>query len=342
MKQIQDSNIPISIFYSYSHKDKGYRDKLKTHLSVMRRQGLISEWHDQDILPGKEWTNEVNKHLKTADVILLLVSPDFMDSDYCYTMEMELAIQRHEAREAWIIPIILRPCEWKHSPLGRFQALPNRAIPVSNNKWKNQDEAFSDIAQGIRRVVNDLRKSKGGSKVTLKAEHSIEVQASAIKPLPKRKTRSLNRILQQRRQNRSIGEYLQDIVKLIINNFSFHETENRAKGFSLILLFAFTVLDILVLPYVVYQWLNPAICIFSFIISTLLFLMGITNKNGTIAYFVAFAFFVVWSFIGILRISYYHLSLSPYLAVIIIFLISYLRLELFRPRNRKRRFLRLI
>jgi len=83
MEQTQDSKVPISVFYSYSHKDKAYRDKLKTHLSVMRRQGLISEWYDQDIMPGQEWNNEINKHLRTADIILLLVSPDFLDSDYC-------------------------------------------------------------------------------------------------------------------------------------------------------------------------------------------------------------------------------------------------------------------
>ncbi len=86
MSQTQDIGIPISIFYSYSHRDKAYRDKLKTHLSVMRRQGLISEWHDQDIIPGQEWTDEINKHLKTADVILLLVSPDFMDSEELLTV----------------------------------------------------------------------------------------------------------------------------------------------------------------------------------------------------------------------------------------------------------------
>lgn len=195
MQQTQDSNVPISIFYSYSHKDKAYRDKLKTHLSVMRRQGLISEWHDQDILPGQVWTDEINKHLKTADIILLLVSPDFMDSDYCYTREMQLAMQRHDTGEACIIPIILRPCEWKHSPLGRFHALPYRAKAVSS--WRSRDEAFDDIAQGIRRVVNNLRKSKGGNKVTLKAEHSVG-QVSVKKSLSRGKTRSLNRLLQKR------------------------------------------------------------------------------------------------------------------------------------------------
>jgi hypothetical protein len=339
MSQIHDSNIPISIFYSYSHRDKAYRDKLKTHLSVMKRQGLISMWHDEDIMPGQEWTDEINKHLKIADVILLLVSPDFMDSDYCYSIEMEFAIQRHEAGEACVIPIILRPCEWSHSPLSRFQALPYRAKPVS--KWTNRDEAFNDIAQGIRRVVNSLRKSKGGNKATLKNEHSITVPAT--KPLPKSKNRSLNKLLQKKREDRSVGERVQGTLELIASSFSISEIGKRAKGFSLVLLFLFTVLDIIILPYFIYQWVGTTICILSSIIFGIFFLMGITNKNGAVAYFATFTFFVIWLLIGIVRIiGYYHLLLPLYWLVIIISLLSLLQLALFRPRNRRRRFPRIV
>ncbi len=339
MSQTQDIGIPISIFYSYSHRDKAYRDKLKTHLSVMRRQGLISEWHDQDIIPGQEWTDEINKHLKTADVILLLVSPDFMDSDYCYSMEMEYAIQRHETGEACVIPIILRPCEWKHSPLNRFHALPYRAKPVV--KWTPQDEAFNDIAQGIRRVVNSLRKGKSGNIATLKDEHSITVPAT--KPIPKSRSRSLTRLLQKKREDRSVGERLQGVLELIFSSFSIGEIGKCAKGLSLILLLIFTILDTVVLPFLVYQWTNLAICALSFISLGLLFLIGITNKNGAVAYFAAFSFFVIWFFIGILRINgYYHLFLPLYWLFIIISLLSLLQLELFRPRNRRRRLLRIV
>lgn len=332
MQHPQDTNVPISVFYSYSHKDKSYQGKLKTHLSVMRRQGFISEFSDQDIMPGQVWTDEINKHLKTADVILLLVSPDFMESDYCYTMEMEYAIQRHENGEAYIIPIILRPCDWKHSPLGKFQALPYRAKPVV--RWTPQDEAFNDIAQGIRKVVNNLRKRKGATKVTLKEENSI----SFIKPMPRSSIRSLNRVLQKKRDDRSVGERLQGLVELTDKSFSFSEIGKRAKGFSLFLLFLFTVLNILLLPYLVYQWTNPTICVFSLLLFGLLFLMGITNKSGAVAYFVTFAFFVIWSIFGFDRIiGYYHESLQPAWLIIIISLLSLFQLELFRPRNRRRR-----
>ena len=342
MEQTQDSKVPISVFYSYSHKDKAYRDKLKTHLSVMRRQGLISEWYDQDIMPGQEWNNEINKHLRTADIILLLVSPDFLDSDYCSSVEMELALQRYEGGDAYIIPIILRPSDWKHPPLDRFHALPHRAKPVST--WTIRDEAYNDISQGLRRVVNSLRKSKGGNRVTLKDEHSMSV----IKPLPKKtlpngKNRSLNKALQKRREDHTVGEKLQEIARLIDNNFSFGEVGKRTKGFSFVLLFVFTILNIIVLPTLVYQWTNSTICVLSLIFFGLLFLIGITNKSGTAAYFAAVAFFVIWSVIGFIRvIGYYHFSLPLYWLVIIIFLLSLLQLELFRPRNRRRRFLRII
>ncbi|MGZ6280137.1 MAG: toll/interleukin-1 receptor domain-containing protein [Ktedonobacteraceae bacterium] len=334
MQQTQDTIVPISVFYSYSHKDKIYQGKLKTHLSVMRRQGFISDVSDQDILPGQVWSDEINKHLKTADVILLLVSPDFIESDYCYSVEMEYAIQRHDAGEAFIIPIILRPCEWKHSPLGKFHALPTRGKPVV--QWTRQDEAFNDIAQGIRRVVNNLRKRKGASQVTLKEENSIHY----IRPLPKGSVRSLNKVLQKKRDDRSIGEKLQGLVALTDKSFSFREIGKRAKGFSLFLLFLFTILNIILLPYFVFQWSNSTICVFSLLFFGLLFLMGITNKSGAVAYFITFAFFVIWSIFGFDRIvGYYHVSLQPSWLLIIILVLSLLQLELFRPRFRRRRFL---
>ena len=136
---------------------------------------------------------------------------------------------------------------------------------------------------------------------------------------------------------------VQEIARLIDNNFSFGEVGKRTKGFSFVLLFVFTILNIIVLPTLVYQWTNSTICVLSLIFFGLLFLIGITNKSGTAAYFAAVAFFVIWSLIGFIRvIGYYHFSLPPYWLVIIIFLLSLLQLELFRPRNRRRKFLRII
>src|SRR5436305_2171034 len=96
-------------------------------------------------------TREIDTHLSTADIILLLISPDFMASEYCYSIEMKRAMERHEAKEACVIPVILRPVPWKRIPFSMLQALPKNARPVT--KWPNRDEAFSDVAEGILNVV---------------------------------------------------------------------------------------------------------------------------------------------------------------------------------------------
>ncbi len=114
----------IEIFFSYSHKDETLREKLEKQLSLLKWQGLITGWHDRKIVAGQEWAGEVDTHLNTAQIILLLVSPDSMASDYCYGIEMKRAMERHEAGEARVIPIILRPTDWKSASFGQLKALP--------------------------------------------------------------------------------------------------------------------------------------------------------------------------------------------------------------------------
>jgi hypothetical protein len=149
------------VFYSYSHKDEELRDDLETSLVLMRRQKLIEGWYDRNIDAGKEFEGEIAEHLEKAHIILLLVSPAFMRSDYCYDKEMMYAMQRHEARAARVIPIILRPCEWQGAPFGKLKALPKDGKPITT--WANRDEAFLDVAKGIRRVVEELTKSSSSS-----------------------------------------------------------------------------------------------------------------------------------------------------------------------------------
>ena len=151
-------NKPIEVFYSYSHKDQRYRKKLETQLSVLQREGLISTWHDRKIGAGKEWAHQIDNHLNSAQIILLLVSPDFLASEYCYNQELKRAMEKHYAGEALVIPIILRPCEWHQSLLGKLQALPTDGKPVRSRYWHNSDEAFLNIVQGIRKAVEELNK----------------------------------------------------------------------------------------------------------------------------------------------------------------------------------------
>src|SRR6516165_5669862 len=105
---------PLTLFYSYSHEDEILRDQLEKHLRHLQRQGLISAWHDRQILAGETWEHEIDRHLEMASIILLLISPDFLGSDYCYENEMQRALERHERGEARVIPLILRPCDWQH------------------------------------------------------------------------------------------------------------------------------------------------------------------------------------------------------------------------------------
>ncbi|MGI2906654.1 TIR domain-containing protein [Tolypothrix sp. VBCCA 56010] len=152
---------PVKVFFSYSHKDEVLRDELATHLSLMKRQGVIEAWHDREITAGAEWANAIDDNLNAADIILLLVSANFLASDYCYDIEMQRAMERHEAREARVIPIILKPTDWSDAPFAKLQALPKNAKPITT--WQDQDEAFLNVVQGIRRVVEDMAKSKTSS-----------------------------------------------------------------------------------------------------------------------------------------------------------------------------------
>lgn len=153
----QTSAQPIKVFYSYAHEDEDLRDKLNTHLKILVRQNIISEWYDRDIQVGDEWAEDIKKNLESAQIILLLISADFIASDYCWGVELKHAMERHNAGKARVIPIILRKCDWTEAPFGKLQALPKNARPVMSSADK--DEAFTDIARGIRRAAEGMRQS---------------------------------------------------------------------------------------------------------------------------------------------------------------------------------------
>lgn len=146
----------IKVFYCYAHEDKALRATLEKHLGNLKRQELITGWSDRNIDAGKEWAKEIDSNLNVANIILLLISPDFMHSEYCYSIEMRHALERHENGTARVIPIILRHVEYEGAPFSRLQALPTGAVPITDRKWRNRDEAFYDVAQGIRKVVKEL------------------------------------------------------------------------------------------------------------------------------------------------------------------------------------------
>src|SRR6266480_7588077 len=163
--------MPVKIFCCYAHEDEPLLKKLKTHLFPLQRTGLVDVWYDRDISAGADWEQQIKERLNTAQIILLLVSPDFMASDYCYSIEMQRAIERHEQGEAHVIPIILRPVYWQ-GVLGKLQALPTNAIPVMSSGWQYQDEAFFNVTEGIHKVVVKVMSSFPLSSQTLPIEPS--------------------------------------------------------------------------------------------------------------------------------------------------------------------------
>ena len=146
---------PVRVFYSYAHEDEALRDQLEKHLSLMQRQGIIQAWHDREITAGRAWKDAIDQNLEAAELILLLISPDFLHSDYCYDIEMQRALERHDTGEAWVLPIHLRPVDWQGAPFARLQSLPTDARPVT--EWANRDQAFRNIAEGIRQAAQAIR-----------------------------------------------------------------------------------------------------------------------------------------------------------------------------------------
>ena len=160
----------VRIFISYAHEDDDLRERLRAHLSQLERDGLVEAWDDREIPAGSEWEDRIDERLEDDDIILLLVSADFIHSDFCYGKEMKRAIERHKAKDdrAIVIPVILRKCDWKTAPFGSFQALPRDGKPIS--EWKTEDDYFEAVATGLRKRIQQLvtRSGAGTAKSTLR------------------------------------------------------------------------------------------------------------------------------------------------------------------------------
>lgn len=140
-----------SVFFSYSHADENLRDQLEKQLTMLKRQGVIETWHDRRIVAGQDIDAAIDERINSDEIILLLVSPDFLASAYCYDVEMERALERHRAGQAVVIPVILRHCEWQKAPFGNLLATPRDGKPIVS--WTDKDEAFLDVAKAVRRVA---------------------------------------------------------------------------------------------------------------------------------------------------------------------------------------------
>ncbi|MBB3833230.1 toll/interleukin-1 receptor domain-containing protein [Xanthomonas campestris pv. raphani] len=147
-----------SVFFSYSHADEDLRDQLEKQLAILGRQGVISTWHDRRIGAGQDINQAIDEHINSDDIILLLVSSDFLHSNYCYEIEMTRALERHNSGEAIVIPVILRACAWHDAPFGKLLATPRDGKPVT--QWPDRDEALLQVATAIKEAAARLTGSK--------------------------------------------------------------------------------------------------------------------------------------------------------------------------------------
>jgi TIR domain len=155
----------VSIFLSYAQEDERWLQRLETHLSSLKQQGLISTWDKRQIDAGTNWAKVIDEQLEQASIILLLVSANFLASGSCDQVEMQRALERHKAGKARVIPILLRPVDWKATPFAHLQALPTNAQAITT--WKNKDEAFLRVTTGIRKIVEELLNADPGAVETI-------------------------------------------------------------------------------------------------------------------------------------------------------------------------------
>lgn len=209
----------IDIFFSYSHADEEYRNRLEVHLAPMKRDGLISGWHDRRIMAGARLHDEISEHLEEAGVILLLVSADFLASDYCHKIEMARALERHKRKEAVVIPIIVRPCDWKNTLLGDLRATPKDGVPIT--KHPNHDDAYLEIVTDIRNAISTLDSHPQHKK--MKPSPSVQDVVTQRSP------RSSNLRIRKEFTDHEKDTFLDDTFEYISNFFdnSLNELKSR-------------------------------------------------------------------------------------------------------------------
>lgn len=236
----EQSSAPIravKIFYCYAHEDRNLRDQLDKHMEVLRRSGKIVTWHDREILAGAEWRYEIDIHLKTSEIVLLLISPDFIQSDYCYSIELQQALHMHRNNIAHIIPIIVRPVDWQETPLNELQVLPPDGRPIA--AWRNRDEALQIVVQEIHKVVNTFleRNRRHQAEIDL-ASRIVTEKMGMIEPFmepsepgtpPWVHPRSLRMETETQRMANSVSHQseIQDLFNLMANNSLAHERRQR-------------------------------------------------------------------------------------------------------------------
>lgn len=203
------------VFFSYSHEDEELRNRLEKHLALLKRQGLVEAWHDRRILAGSDLDQAISSNLESADIILLLVSADFLASDYCYSRELHRAMERHEAGSAVVVPVILKPCDWHSAPFGKLLGTPKDGKAVTS--WANVEEALADVASHIRKRVEDTSRKAARPASTNAAPTPL--QASPAQVVPAAAPRSSNLRLKKEFTEHDRDTFLHDSFELFAQFF---------------------------------------------------------------------------------------------------------------------------
>jgi hypothetical protein len=210
------------LFFSYSHDDEAYRDRLEKHLAMLKNQGLIEVWHDRRIAAGSVIDDAIDAELDRADVVLLLVSASFMASTYCYSREMTRALERHARGETVVIPVIVQPCDWHPAPFGELLATPKDGKAITT--WANPEEAYADVARQVRSVVESA-----GKNVAKPAQPSSAAAAPAIaatSPLPRSSNLRLKKDFSELERDRFLRESFEYMSRFFEGSLKELETRN--------------------------------------------------------------------------------------------------------------------
>ena len=208
-------------FISYSHKDEQFRVELDTHMALLKREHLIDIWSDHCIRPGDALEPAIAVALEASDLILLLISADFIHSEYCFGIEMKRAMERHAEGSARVVPIILRPCDWHSAPFGRVKALPTDGKEVT--KWRSLDEAFLDIVQQLRKLL---------TRPTPAATAAPDIHAESVFDNPPRMPRSSNLALPKQFTDEERHDFMVSTFAYVQTYFeqSLEELQTRNHG----------------------------------------------------------------------------------------------------------------
>lgn len=348
----------IRIFCSYADEDWYLLDKLEKHLKGLERRDEVFNWSKHKVSPGQEPRREITEQLKKADLILLLISRDFIASDDCYGVEMDYALARHTDGKTRIVSVLLRPCSWEALPFSRFPVLPINKKPIT--LWGSQDEAFRQVTKEIELIVQEIRQFGHGYLEPLRpkpiTDTANERKRRSVEPKkpgterkkPRTSLRTKKETLKDLANASPNAEYLKSIPKrrLVARKsffrqyFSLSTFKKRSRGVSGWLLAAFVLLDLILLPWMAFLWTSSGILTGMILtMSLLLFIAGVTNKEDVVGVISALLFIPPWIIIGrgygIGFLSNYIGSVksSPAVNIITLLCFPFFHIILFRKRR---------